>query len=285
MNIKRQLSILFFALVIASPVAAQKSTDWHSWPTGGRFGISAGLFNPDLDTTIVVTDVNDIVGTGISFENNLGLDDSESTVLVDFDWRFFKRHTVTYRYFDLQRSGSTITGGGVTIKIGDETFDITLPIQSFFDITTNEIAYSYSILFDQKKELYAGLGISIQDLQIGIQGTESFPDPGDIINSRLDTTAPLPTLNFGFNYAFADKWMFKSMLGWLAVELDLGSGEDLSGQIINANVGVEWQAFKNVGFFANYQVYDVDVDYLDKNVRFAVDYDYKGPVLGVTASF
>lgn len=101
--------------------------------------MSAGLFNPDLDTTIVVTDADGIVGTGISFENNLGLDDSESTVLVDI--------------------------------------------------------------------------------------------------------------------------------------------------IINANIGVEWQAFKNVGFFANYQVYDVDVDYLDKNVRFAVDYDYKGPVPGVTASF
>lgn len=71
----------------------------------------------------------------------------------------------------------------------------------------------------------------------------------------------------------------------MAVELDLGADEDLSGQIINANVGVEWQAFKNVGIFARYQVYDVDVDYKDTDVKFAVDYDYKGPVLGVSASF
>jgi hypothetical protein len=284
MNIRQQVSILVLALFSVSPVAAQKSTDWHSWPTGGRFGIAAGVFAPDLDTTIVVTDANDIIGTGISFENNLGLDDSESTVLVDMDWRFFKRHTVSYRYFDLARS-STTTGGGVTIKIGDETFDLTLPIQSFFDITTNEIAYSYSILFDEKKELFVGFGISLQDIELGIQGTESAPNPGEIINSQLDSTAPLPTLNFGFNYAFSDKWMFQSILGWLAVELDLGADEDLSGQIINANVGVVWQAFKNVGFFANYQVYDVDVDYKDNDVRFAVDYDYKGPVLGVTVNF
>jgi hypothetical protein len=284
MNIKRQISILALALFAASPVAAQKSTEWHDWPTGGRFGIAAGVFAPDLDTTIVVTDANDIVGTGISFENNLGLDDSKSTALADIDWRFFKRHAVSYRYFDLARSSST-SGGSVTIAIGDEVFDLTLPIQSFFDITTNEIAYSYSILFDQKKELYAGLGISIQDIGIGIQGTESSPNPGEIINSRLNSTAPLPTLNFGFNYAFTDKWMFQSMLGWLAVELELDADEDLSGQIINANVGVVWQAFKNVGFFANYQVYDVDVDYKDNDVKFAVNYDYKGPVLGVSVNF
>ena len=83
------VTILALVLFVASPVAAQKSTDWHSWPTGGRFGMSAGLFNPDLDTTIVVTDADGIIGTGISFENNLGLDDSESTVLVDIDWRLF----------------------------------------------------------------------------------------------------------------------------------------------------------------------------------------------------
>lgn len=284
MNIRRQVSMLALALFVASPVAAQKSTDWHDWPTGGRFGMSAGVFAPDLDTTIVVTDANDIVGTGISFENNLGLDDSKSTALVDFDWRFFKRHTMTYRYFDLSRS-STTTGGGVTIKIGDETFDLTLPIQSFFDITTNEIAYSYSILFDPKKELYVGFGISLQDIGIGIQGTESAPNPGEIINSQLNSTAPLPTLNFGFNYAFSEKWMFQSKLGWLAVELELDSDEDISGQIINANLGVAWQAFENVGFFLNYQVYDVDVDYKDNDVKFAVDYDYQGPVLGVSVNF
>jgi len=283
-KMKRQLSVLALALFLASPVVAQNSTDWHDWPTGGRFGIAVGMFNPDLDTKIIITDQNNIVGTGISFENNLGLDDSKSTGLLAVDWRFFKRHTLSYRYFDLARSATT-SGGSVTIKIGEEFFDLNLPIQSFFDVTAHEISYAYSLMFDEKKELYVGFGISLQDLALGIQGTESSPDPGEIINARLDSTAPLPTLNFGFNYAFSDKWIFQSTLGWLAVELDLGADEDLSGQIINANVGVEWQAFKNVGFFAGYQVFDVDVDYDTRRLRFAVDYDYSGPLLGVTANF
>lgn len=276
--------MLIVLLAAAQPAAAQSSNDWENWPTGDRWRIGAGYFAPDLDTAIVVTDTGGNIGTGISFEQNLGLDDSEATGLLNIDWRFFKRHAVSYRYFALDRSATT-SGSTVTIAIGDEVFDVSLPIQSFFDITAHEVSYSYSLLFDQKKELFVGVGLSLQDLSLGIQGTESSPNPGEIINSTLDSTAPLPTLNVGFDYAFSDKWLFQSRLGWLAVELDLGADEDLSGQIINANAGILWKAFKNVGFFAQYQLFDVDVDFVDRGVLFAIDYDYKGPVLGVSVSF
>ena len=279
-----QIPVVFLVLLVtSSPVAAQDSADWKSWPTASRFAIGAGYFAPDLDTAIVVTDENQIIGTGISFEKNLGLDDSEGTGLLYAEWRFFKRHSLQYRYFDLQRSATT--SSSVSIAVGGEVFDISLPIQSFFDITAHEVAYSYSLLFDQKKNLSVGIGLSLQDLKLGIQGTESAPNPGEIINSTLDSTAPLPTLNVSFNYAFSDKWLFQSRLGWLAVELDFGADEDLSGEIINANAGIMWKAFRNVGFFAQYQLFDVDVDYFDRGVLFALDYDYKGPVLGVSVNF
>jgi hypothetical protein len=283
MKMRQQLSLLALAVVIASPVAAQSSADWQSWPTGARWTIGAGYFAPDLDTKIIVTDENQVVGTGISFEQNLGLSDNEGTGLLSINWRMFKRHSLEYRYFQLNRSAAA--SSTVAIAIGEEFFDITLPIQSFFDITAHEIAYSYSLMFDERKDLYVGLGISMQDLSLGIQGTESSPNPGEVINSQLDSTAPLPTLNVGFNYAFNDQWLFVSRLGWLAVEIDFAADEDISGQIINADVGIQWNAFKNVGFFIQYQVFDVDVDYSDAGALFAIDYDYTGPVLGVNVSF
>lgn len=275
--------VLLVLLTTSAPVAAQSSSDWQDWAHTSHFSVGAGYFAPDLDTTVIVTDENQIIGTGINFEQNLGLDDSESTGLIYINWRFFKRHALEYRYFDLQRSAAT--SSSVAIAVGGEIFDISLPIQSFFDITAHEFAYSYSLLFDEKKNLYVGVGLSLQDLELGIQGTESSPNPGETINSTLDSTAPLPTLNVGFDYAFTDNWIFESRLGWLAVELDFAADEDLSGQIINANAGVRWQAFKNVSFFAHYQLFDVDVDYKVDFVLFALDYDYKGPVLGVSANF
>ena len=280
----KTIAVLGALLVASAPANGQDSDDWQSWPTANRWSVGAGYFAPDLDTTIIVTDENQVIGSGISFERNLGLDDSEATGLYYINWRMFKRHALEYRYFQLDRS-ATVTSSSVTIAIGEEEFDISLPIQSFFDITAHEIAYSYSLLFDDRKQLYLGLGISIQDLSLGIQGTESSPNPGEIVNSTLDSTAPLPTLNVGFDYAFTDKWLFVSRLGWLAVEADFGADEDLSGQIINANAGIQWNVFRNVGFFLQYQVFDVDVDYKDRGVLWAIDYDYSGPVLGVDVRF
>lgn len=271
-------------LTISVPAAGQGSDDWQSWPTGSRWSLGAGYFAADLDTRIVITDENQVVGTGISFERNLGLDESEATALFYVNWHMLKRHALEYRYFQLDRSAS-VSSSSVTIAIGEEQFDITLPIQSFFDITAHEIAYSYSLLFDERKQLYLGLGISVQDLSLGIQGTASSPNPGAIISSTLDSTAPLPTLNVGFDYAFTDRWLFVSRLGWLAVEADFGTDEELSGKIINANAGIQWNAFRTVGFFLQYQVFDVDVDYIDRGALFAIDYDYTGPVLGVDIRF
>ena len=278
------IGLFLVALIAGSPAAAQSGSDWQDWPLADRWIVSAGLFAPDLDTTLIVTDENQIVGTGINFEQNLGLDDNKSTGLIGIDWRFAKRHLLSYRYFDLSRSGNT-TDSTVVIAIGEEVFDLILPIQSFFDITANELSYSYSLLFDERKELAIGIGLSVQDLSLGLQGTASSPQPGAIIDSRLNSTAPLPTLNVGFDYAFTDRWIFVSKLGWLAVEADFAADENLSGEIINANVGVSWHAFNHVGFFARYQVFDVDVDYLDGGVLFAIDYDYRGPVVGVDVRF
>ena len=278
-----RLSKAFFVLIIGfSPIAVQ-GADWEDWPTADRWRIGLGYFVPNLDTKLLVTDAGGNVGTGISFEKNLGLDDNQATGLLNVDWRFFKRHTVSYRYFALDRSATTTSS--VSIGIGDEVFDIDLPIKSYFDITAHEIAYSYSLIFDEKMELFVGLGLSMQDLALGIQGTESSPNPGSDLSSTLDSTAPLPTLNIGFDYAFSDKWLFQSRLGWLAVELELDADEELSGEIINANAGILWRAFENVSFYAQYQMFDVDVDYVDESVRFAIDYDYNGPVLGVSVNF
>ncbi len=280
----RAKALLAATLISGHPAAAQDVSNWEDWPLADRWTVSAGYFTPDLDTTLTVTDENQIVGTGISFEKNLGLDNSKGTALLGVDWRFARRHLLSYRYFDLSRS-SISTDSTVTIAVGEEIFDLTLPIQSFFDITANEVSYAYSLLFDERKELAIGIGLSVQDLALGLQGTASSPQPGAIIDSRLDSTAPLPTLNVGFDYAFTDRWLFVSRLGWLAVEADFGADEELSGEIINATIGISWHAFEHVGFFAHYQVFDVDVDYLESGEFFAIDYNYKGPVVGANVRF
>jgi hypothetical protein len=277
---KQIIPAFFFAFV--APATAHDE-DWQSWPTAQTLILSGGYFLPELDTTVVITDDNGNFGSSISFEDNLGLDDNKSTAMLYAEWRFFKRHSLNLSHFKLARDGGVRKVG--VIIVGDRVVDLDLPVESFFNIDAIELRYSYSLIFNERMDLSIGVGISHQDLELGLQATASSPIPGEIIESRLASAAPLPTLNFDFDYAFSDKWLFRSKLGWLAIETDLGGDDLLEGKILNAAVGIEWRAFRHVGVFANYQLIDVEADITDSGFRYDIEYNYAGPVIGISVNF
>ena len=267
-------------LLSTVPAGAEELPEWRTWPLGERLAIGVGAFWPNIETEVRAVSTGDVnPGAAIGFERDLGMKDSTTRPLVSANWRFAKRHSLYFRYFDLDRSGDVISN--VNIKFGDEIISIGLPVESYFDIETIEFSYAYSILFDRKKDLTIGLGISFQDMQMGIRSN----DAGSIIKEDLEVQAPLPTLNARFQYAFTDKWSGVVSLGWLAVEAELGEKENLDGNIWNSSAGIRYKAFDHFAFSLIYSVFSVDVDYAKRDLAGFIDYEYYGPVLGVDYSF
>ena len=274
------IPLLGFWLLFSASAGAKELPEWRSWPLGDRFGIGVGAFSPNIKTEVRAISTGDInPGAAIGFERDLGMKDSATRPLASLNWRFAKRHSLQVNYFDLDRSGDTISN--VNIKFGDEIISVGLPVESYFDIETLELSYAYSILFDQKKDLSVGLGISFQDIQTGIRSNDS----GAIIKEDLDIYVPLPTLNLRFQYAFTNKWIGYIGLGWLAVEAELGDKENLDGNIWSSSAGIRYKAFDNFGVSLFYSVFDLDVDYQKRDLAGFIDYKYHGPVLGVEYFF
>jgi hypothetical protein len=268
---------------------AGEKPEWRSWPNGERLQIGVAGYKPRLDTTVVIGDKTEAVGTRVSFEENLNLDSEKSTALINGAWRFFKRHSLTVDYFALNRS-SFEPASGSTIFVGDIELDVKLPIESFFDVEVFDLAYSYSLLFDERKELSLGIGLSLQKFKFGLRGVPVDIGGGtvpldELFDERVEITAPLPTFDIGYTYAFNDKWLIDANLGYLALSLQLDNDEDLSGRIISSDVSVRWKAFKYAGFRLGYQLFDVNVDYEKRQFKGELDYKYKGPLLGVEAFF
>jgi hypothetical protein len=277
---KYLMPILIIWLLCSGSAGAKEEPEWRSWPLGERFAFSVGAFKPNIDTTVRAVSTGDInPGAAISFERDLGMSDSTTRPIASANWRFAQRHSLGFMYFNLDRSGDTISQ--VNIKFGDETITVGLPVESYFDVEVIELQYSYSILFDEKKDLSVGFGISFQDIQTGIRSNDS----GNIISEDIDFLAPLPTINARFEYAFTDKWIGLIGLGWLAVEADLGSKEDLEGSIWNSSAGIRYKAFDTVSFTLIYSIFDLDIDYRKRDLAGFIDYKYHGPVLGMEFLF
>ncbi len=169
----------------------------------------------------------------------------------------------------------------VPIRFGDVIFPANLPLSSYFDVDVYALSYAYSLIHDEKKELALNIGLQFQDIETGISGSLG----PSILSEDADVVAPLPTFGGSFDYAFNEKWVFTSLLGVFAIELDLGDDSHFAGEIVQINVGVAYNAFKNVGLALQYNYFRVDVDVNDPDWMGFLKYEYRGPVLAVVVYF
>jgi hypothetical protein len=278
---RRWLIIPVAVLVFcAGPACAQEKPEWRSWPMGQRVGIKFGSFFANMETEVRVDSSDGTFGTGISFERDLGLDDSKTRPMASAYWRFAKKHRLNFYYFNLDRSGDSISS--VNIRFGDQTFQANLPLQAFFDVEIYNIGYSYSILFDAKKELSLGVALSFQDIAIGLQGTVQG-QPREVSGTK-SVLAPLPTVTGRFAYAITPKWIVDTGIGYFTLEVDTGGGE-LNGDVIAANAGVRWQLLKHFHLGLLYQWFRVDVNTKGDVRQADFLYTYDGPLFYLGTSF
>ena len=279
---RRYWLIIPFALLLSGvgPAYTKDKPEWRSYPMGERVGLNVGAFFANLDTTVRVGGTGGLIGTEISFEQDLGLDDTTTRIMAEGYWRFFKKHKLTFSYFNLDRSGDS--SSTVNIRFGDNTFQADLPLQAFLDIEVFNLGYSYSVLFDEKKELAFGLALSFQDIGIGLRGTVAG-QPLEFGETE-SVLAPLPTFTARFAYAITPKWIVSTNIGYFTI--DLGSaGDELSGDVIAGNVGVNWQLLQHFNLGLLYQWFDVDVKTERKQRQSSIEYTYNGPVLFFGTSF
>jgi hypothetical protein len=269
----------FLLLIGLGDALAQERPAWRDDPLGKRFLLGAGSFWARLDTQVRLDSSSGQIGTVIDFESTLGMDENDVLPLLLGYYRFAKKHRLAFAHFRLNRNGEAASD--VPIRFGDQIFPANLPLSSYFDVKVTALSYSYSLIHDEKMELAFNVGLQFQDIEMGISGNLG---PG-IISEDTDIVAPLPTFGGSFNYAFNEKWVFTSSLGVFAIELDLGDDTEFDGNIVQLNVGVAYDAFKNVGFALQYNYFRVDVDVEDPDWTGFLKYEYRGPVLGVAVYF
>jgi hypothetical protein len=258
---------------------AQPQDDWQEWPLADKFTVSVNAFFQSLKTEIRLDATDGAPGTTIDFEQNLGMPDTETLPGLGLGWRFAKKHQLRFEIFDLNRSGSAISA--TDIRFGDEVFTVNLPISSFFDIGVTSLNYSYSLVFDAKKELALDLGLSVQDIKFGLIGNAG----AGIIEVDSGLTAPLPTFGLRGGYAFTDKWIGKAGVGIFSLDLAISDEEQLNGEVINAYASIQHKTFEHVYLGLSYAYFDVGVDFSNNGLVNSIDYQYRGPVLTVTGAF
>lgn len=249
-----------------------------------RFMIGGGGFFPDVDSKIRLDDEFLGIGTEIDFENELGLEESNSTFWLTSRWRISRRNNLEFEFTQLNRD-ATVAATTREYQIEDTVVQAGAAIDSVFDIDLFRLTYGYSLIRNEEAELQLQAGVHVADVGIELTATGVISINGEAFSESVSTedsdlTAPLPHFGGNFTYAFTDKFgAYLHVIGF-ALEID-----DVEGSIVEAGGTLQYNFTENLGVGAGVRYFNVDVQARDEDLRGEFEFNYFGPVLYANFAF
>jgi hypothetical protein len=253
--------------MLLAPACASAQSDLDD-----RFSISLGAFITNRDTHTRLDSAGLGTGTDIDFEDDLGLESSDTVVRLDGYYRFNKKHRVNFSVFDLSRDSSAILTGD--IQIGETVFAVDTIINSEFDTTIMKLAYTYS--FFQRDNAYVGVTVGAYVADVKISLAEQNLGQTEI----RDITAPLPVLGLRGEYDFADRWRLSASGEFFAVEFD-----NVGGSLVDLYLGIDYRFSEHVAIGLGYNGVNIDVDAAKNDFSGNLDWQYGGVLLFFKGDF
>lgn len=221
----------------------------------------------------------------IDLEDDLNTDNSSSSVMAAYHWRFAERWIlgVTYQSLKLEGSGAA----GRDFNFDGVEFSAGARVDSTFNLDTYRIDVAYSLVRNEKWEVQLGLGLhtfvieTTIEAQVALQGgDQDKPLIDEFQTESSNVLAPLPNLRGAVNYQITPKWNVRGSIGWLGLNID-----EFSGAYTYADIAMGYRFTERFGIGASYQISDFDAKISDNDGFDEVDIALSGPSLYLVYGF
>ncbi len=196
-----------------------------------RFDIRVGggwIFGADTTASLVGPRG---LGTVIDYKNTLDGDTTHSTYRFDGTWRMSKKHSLTYSWYDLNRTGERVIDK--QIQFGDDqTYDIGAKVNSQLDIKLHRLLYRYSLYRNEDMSFDFGGGLYYGKINMTLTA-EGYAGPNSGLAVRsVSLGAPLPTagvnaeckLTQRIGTFFSADWFYFKVNDWEGAQSDIMIG-------------------------------------------------------------
>jgi hypothetical protein len=252
-----RLSLFVAACLFATGSPAEQSNHWID---EDKFKFSIGTFITDYDSEFRLTSSTLGKGTSLSFEDDLGLEESNEVIRLDGHYRFSPRHRLEFSYLDLSRDGKTVTTRPLIID--DTLFRRGSTLNTKFDFQVLKLAYAYSFWQTEKFDLSASGGMYTFDIDLQVKSADGKKESGD-------GTAPFPMFGLHLDYRLGKEVYFSTSFEYFVI-----NESDFEGELTDARIGIEYRAFQNIGFGLGYNAVTIYAEDTDGDDEF--DYEYDG---------
>lgn len=273
-------SAVALSLVAAStlaqtlPAGTTVQASRETWgPLEDDFYVSLGGFGFASDTTVTVNGTT-LQGTPVDWEDDLGFGDKDS-FRIDGFWRFADRHKVRFMWFSNDRERSTRIDREIIFD--GQVFPINSTVSSSLEIDVYELAYEYAFWKREDFEIAGTIGAHYAKVGLTLSST------GTITGSRsgdADLDAPLPVIGLRGVWSLGHNVFIDAHAQFFALEFD-----GVDGSLQDYKLGISWQPKRWFGIGAGYNYFVTDVDVDRTAFNGSMEWDYRGPMVFVSASF
>jgi hypothetical protein len=277
MELSTALLCVFFAgSFVPGTASAQTANDYHPF-LSDRFNIGLGIYYPKKRFKVRVD--GSAPEEEIDFDEALKLGDQDATGSLSFRWRFGMKWSFWGQYWN------TSDKGGAVLEEDLEWEDLVFKAGTFvsggIDISIARALFGRKFIHSLKHEFGLGAGFHWMSLDTFIEGQVTTNFVGtEFARKKVSAEFPLPNIGGWYMYSWNPKWIVQVRMDWLSASVG-----DYSGGLWNAQAGIHWQTFKNIGIGLYYNAFILDVDVDKDDWHGKAEAKQHGPWLAVTASW
>jgi hypothetical protein len=252
----------------------------HAQHADDRFWVHLAGYRPSIESSARSDFLaNDITGTVVRFEDELGLADRKTLPWFQAGARLGERWRVELEYFSLRRSGER--SGSREIVWGDTVFPVSATLRSQFDSDILRVSAGYSFLKDERTEVGAVLGLHATRFRLALEGAMTVEGESDSgAGEAEEALVPLPTLGLYGKRDFAPRWSVAGRIDYFT----LNTG-DFGGGLLNGMIAFGYRFTDRFGLSAGYRYVDYTLDVDKPSWRGGLDYRFSGPFVSLQLGF
>jgi len=263
------LPLLAIALMSGLPtdntIAAEGSKNL-AFPEKFMIRLSSYSVNQASTDILVLSSAG--VGTIISFDEDLGGEDSATIPRFDAYYRFNERHRIDFSNFRIDRDGLK-TVSGTDIIIGDETFTFSETIKSEIKYSLLKLAYAYSFYHSPSVELSLTAGLNITEFDF------NFSQDDGTNASTNGVSAPLPMFGLRMGYAINSNWSVHYITESFIIDID----NTFKGTLLNYELDIEYKFDNKIAIGAGLIRSSIDLEVKDSDWTGSIVDSYRGVLL------
>ena len=221
-----------------------------------RASASGGLYSGSFTTEALVNPDEAAAfqeATRVSFEDDLGLPDSDDLQRFSVQWRPFRNHELGASFFSASRSGFEDIDR--EIRFGDTTYPVRAEVTSQLDIDFWDVTYTGWL----RRSDRAGLGLTFGVSGLSIDAAVAARLPGEqqvSLTENVATDVPVPVFGLDGRVALGSRFILEGRAATLPnVTLDQYSGRAFTGA-----ARIEFRPARWVGIGAAYNYFRLDAD-------------------------